>query len=1003
MPLPHSIVVDFIRQSLQSGAHSTPATPAEALWNSLKVKSSTKNTASADDDDEGDDDDRVDPHAASGDNPLQSTAADSRPGGESLAIVNYTSGSPRGDPVAMHCRGLVLDLQALAAAATDPTGGEDPAVIVAACMPRFFNFGESVRATGAAAVGDRPPPDSPCLAVEKLDGTYVQVFRWSGRCELSTRSVIGGGKFRAPFLAALRRRADGDDDSDEGFFQKVFSAAFDAFDVHTLWFEYTSPNNQIVTLYDDSRVTLLGGFYQNGKELSRDDVRELSASSALAGAAVGVPIMFPTTIGDLLKSYETENRASAGNGKVNDSNVEEGFVVYVDDRRFKVKNPKWVVLHLARFNVPRSRTDPAKILELLCSRPDDIRELMATVPVEAGLYEPYFNVIDVVNERIRRLWEQFRGHPKKYQASAAVDEAAPALFNWFRYDNAPINFQTDPGKSGKFMKARMAAIQIMNILPPPPVTKREVVPKSYTVFGCADSTDVDVCVFAKTAEEFFADYDMEEITGRPEYAGKTVDVNVVRISKDVDGVWRVKESRKGPAPLTHNMVFLTARSPTPLSTVVPLSVDDLVRGVATHLLRSLRDLLSTAAFAAERSNRRSSFEADLRIGYTVDVLRRGIPAIDTPDWRSAMKTLVMKMLQTCLYALDKTEAYHKQQLASVAAEKLDLSEEVLLWYLFRGTRGSPDSPDGETLRLLTESFAAVVDDISGSGGSAKTLTWSPFPLDTAVNPTRLDEALFRAFLASPAACTPEFAEGFHRIHGADPAAITRLFLDAETAGASVAESTDEPAATKAADAATDAATTTASKPPPHPAAPPAPPPLPAHIAAVARADAFDGTPAWRALQDRYNGDNGFASLPRASRLGVAGRFYNLLRGRVAEAVAVASISPQSLPGLRRVALGMLVAGEEDDLAAAAVTPDCVLISDDGMRAVLYEVKCIVANAARAARRETPAYRRALDIAGKQLDKGREILRRAGVKAVECRLILVRAFESQLEAEVADWP
>ncbi|KAI9325453.1 hypothetical protein DFJ73DRAFT_869768 [Zopfochytrium polystomum] len=714
MILPHSVVVDFVNKSLKG---DTRTNLDDLLWNTLKVRSSTKSPSNP-----------ATTISVDEIGPAQRSEVPSGPPSEDyldfhvsegLAILNYTSGSPRGHPVADHCRGLILDLGMLQNGTrpmTSPGRGSSP--IVAACMPRYFNYGESFQWPGNGT--EESLPIAQTAHRRPLDGTYIQVFRWNGRCELSTRGTIGGGAFRAPFLKALRRASAAascaDDEAEEAFFQRSFSDAFDAFDIHTLWFEYTSPNNQIVTLYSDERATLLGGFYRNGKELSRNDIGELKATPAFSQTAVCIPIMFPSTVETLRKSFGSEQQADAADDKNHGSNVEEGFVVYIGDRRWKVKNPKWVLLHEWRFNL-----NPTKILENIFTRKDDLLELIATVPEEAVIYDPYFKMIDSINERIRELWNQFRGNPRKYQESAAVDDVARALFGWFRNDDAPIDFEIDPGRVGNIMKARMKAIEIMGVMPSVDANTaiasttvantKLIVPSSFTVFGCSDSTDVNVCIFAKSAEEFAAEYDLKEIQEASENAGKPVSVTVVNVVEGPDGVWRVNATRQGSAALIHNMVFRTARSPIPLTTTVPLSTKEMVQDVAIHLFRSLKDLLSKDTFAAEQEKRRASSDADLRIGYALEIMCRSFHPQDTHEWRSAMKTLVMKMVQTCLYWQDQTEAYHKQKLSSLAAEKLDLPEEVLIWYLYRGTRGVRDEA-GKSFTLV------VADDLDGGASTS---------------------------------------------------------------------------------------------------------------------------------------------------------------------------------------------------------------------------------------------------------------------------------------------
>jgi hypothetical protein len=131
------------------------------------------------------------------------------------------------------------------------------------------------------------------------------------------------------------------------------------------------------------------------------------------------------------------------------------------------------------------------------------------------------------------------------------------------------------------------------------------------------------------------------------FPGRTIDLNVGLIREQLPGVFHVKQTIKGAAAFSHQIVWSTARAPTPLTCALEtrLSADDMVRGVTTHTLRYLEDLLGPDVYERERPHRLAAFHAQRTTAYALVALRLVTVVLDTPEWRDAIKSLTLKLAQ----------------------------------------------------------------------------------------------------------------------------------------------------------------------------------------------------------------------------------------------------------------------------------------------------------------------------------------------------------------------
>jgi T4 RnlA family RNA ligase len=234
--------------------------------------------------------------------------------------LNYSMiDSVKSDPITIECRSLKL--QKL----------KDGFSIASRSFDRFFNYGEM--------------PDkykhfdfSNALVMEKADGSIIPIWynRYNSTWEISSRSAIFGESL-APNNITYRQSVLDTVGLTEEEFQNIFKEK--AKEDFTYIFEYISPANQIVTLYERNEIVLLGIHHNHtGQYLSIKDMELfLNSLSDLKNVK-------NTRMPKILKCNSFKEVIEAANRL---EKLQEGFVCwdYFNDLRVKVKSKKYVALH----------------------------------------------------------------------------------------------------------------------------------------------------------------------------------------------------------------------------------------------------------------------------------------------------------------------------------------------------------------------------------------------------------------------------------------------------------------------------------------------------------------------------------------------------------------------------------------------------------------------------------------------------------------------------------
>lgn len=289
--------------------------------------------------------------------------------GRNLVMFKYSQlDSDLGNPIVQECRGLILD--------------SDTFEVVSYPFNKFFNYGEA-----HAADIDW----STAWVSQKLDGSILKVVNLDGdnflistngmidafKCSVSDSVGCPYASFGELFMEGMKFYGLTMED-----FPRLFAPGF------TYMFELTSPWNQVVVQWKETKAWLIG--MRNNKTLE-----EMRFSDSVLAETFDTPRIYP------IRSIDECVDAA----KVLPED-EEGYVVCDSGfRRIKVKSPRYVQLHYMAGNQTWSA---GRVLEIL--RANEVSEYVAYFPkfkaafdVVKAKYDAYVGELDEVKEAIDDL------------------------------------------------------------------------------------------------------------------------------------------------------------------------------------------------------------------------------------------------------------------------------------------------------------------------------------------------------------------------------------------------------------------------------------------------------------------------------------------------------------------------------------------------------------------------------------------------------------------------
>lgn len=307
---------------------------------------------------------------------------------DNLVLLDYNQiESPKTHPIVIECRSLILALNTFE--------------VVSQKFRRFFNLGE---APDLVAGMDY----SKSVVFEKADGSLCGVYRnpHTDRWEVSTRGMakaegehIMGGTFRERMIAAFGF-------SGEDAFQSYFSESVFINQDATFIFEFTSPENRIVTKYEKPEMVLIGAAH-DGHEFSLEGLSLLATAMIQDGLTVRLPQVFAAT--------DAESLVKMVNAF---ENLAEGVVVWEEStgRRVKIKSQTYLAAHKLRGNdaVPTRKNMMAVVLE------GEIDELLAVFPEFQQYADPVLADVAELERKITEVWATTKDIPEQKAFALAV-------------------------------------------------------------------------------------------------------------------------------------------------------------------------------------------------------------------------------------------------------------------------------------------------------------------------------------------------------------------------------------------------------------------------------------------------------------------------------------------------------------------------------------------------------------------------------------------------------
>ena len=308
---------------------------------------------------------------------------------DGIVILDYDQiESPKTHPIVIECRSLILSYPEFD--------------VVSRKYDRFFNYGEAPDLYADFSFDD-------AIVMEKADGSLIGVYYnpKTSRWEISTRGMakaegehLFGGTWRQKVQEAFGFK-------DEDDFQKRCDDIF--WRSSTYIFEYCSPENRIVTKYDEAHMVLTG-------------VRcNATGEEAVFIEARYVNIIFADLRVRAPKIYSAENMDELVEYANSLPDLEEGFVVrcQLTNKRVKIKSKTYLVAHKLRGNdaVPTRKNVLSLVLE------GEVDEFLAYFPEWKGIIGEAQAEVNAILEDAEEFWEKAKDIESQKEFALVVKAA----------------------------------------------------------------------------------------------------------------------------------------------------------------------------------------------------------------------------------------------------------------------------------------------------------------------------------------------------------------------------------------------------------------------------------------------------------------------------------------------------------------------------------------------------------------------------------------------------
>lgn len=275
---------------------------------------------------------------------------------------------------------------------------------------------------------------------------------------------------------------------------------------------------------------------------------------------------------------------------------------------------------------------------------------------------------------------------------------------------------------------------------------------SFVVFGCPDSTDIDIVVFI---DKKYLDKSQprplsmsETIRLKTELSSigydvsRNIDINLISIE---DG--RCIGKSKGGEEITNIIVktyqYHNQLYDLPQLDIIDVKLIDRIRSISKFIITYIKSVVDKINYIhfREEKNRIFMSGTDEIIKYSAFLLDKINLTNHTRDWYDYMKSLTMKIIQLILLVESNDYIYTKKELADCLI-RYNYNKDNALYLLYRGKYGLFDISD--TIKLF-DYYKNIIDkyftDIN--------CTIITIPKNIIKNTSELDDELFNLFIQSP--------------------------------------------------------------------------------------------------------------------------------------------------------------------------------------------------------------------------------------------------------------
>lgn len=309
---------------------------------------------------------------------------------DGIVILDYDQiESPKTHPIVIECRSLILSYPEFD--------------VVSRKYDRFFNYGEAPDLYADFSF-------DAAIVMEKADGSLIGVYHnpKTVRWEISTRGMakaegehLFGGTWRQKVQEAFGFK-------DEVDFQTRCDDIF--WRGSTYIFEYCSPENRIVTKYDEPHMVLTGVRRKDGTEVDAAIISSPHIDAAFRDLRVRAP-----------KIYSAENMDELIEYANSLPDLEEGFVVRCQktNKRVKIKSKTYLVAHKLRGNdaVPTRKNVLTLVLE------GEVDEFLSYFPDWEGIINTAQSEVDELLADAMIYWEKAKGLESQKEFALVVKSA----------------------------------------------------------------------------------------------------------------------------------------------------------------------------------------------------------------------------------------------------------------------------------------------------------------------------------------------------------------------------------------------------------------------------------------------------------------------------------------------------------------------------------------------------------------------------------------------------